>query len=391
MATFLLTWDGSDAGYDPVKYAADVAVTSAGSEATGRWSMRALHAAHSAGDTVFLLRQGSQAGIVARGRLTDGLLFSAPRWDDPSREATYAYITWERVVAPADRLLAKELRETPGHSFERVQNSGHQVHPPADAALAAQWQAHVEALKPSAGPEGSLPNWTWDETVLAYEAYLSDYADPLRYPDAAHPAVRRLSTLLRQLPLHPHAVRADPRFRNPNGVARKIQNLMWEATGHTAGSANSSSMDVRVVAELTDPGLVKRIAAAIGDASSQIGDAPVLAVDGDGDGAVEGAILEYRHRRRERDRKIVQRKKDQLLRAGKPLACEACGMDVAGHYDLAAGSAVECHHLLPLASGERTTRLSDLALVCPTCHRALHSQARWPSVQALREHLQQVP
>ena len=39
------------------------------------------------------------------------------------------------------------------------------------------------------------------------------------------------------------------------------------------------------------------------------------------------------------------------------------------------------------AGGERTTRLEDLALVCPTCHRALHSRSRWSSVQELHKHL----
>jgi len=105
-----------------------------------------------------------------------------------------------------------------------------------------------------------LPAWTWDETVLAYDLYLRDYAQPLRYPDGTHPAVRDLSRTLRTLTLHPQEVRADPRFRNPNSIARKVQNLMWQATGEAAGSANGSAMDVRVVAELQDVETVHRLA-----------------------------------------------------------------------------------------------------------------------------------
>ena len=388
MTTFLLTWDGSDSGYDPRKYAADVAATSAGQEAPGRWSVRAgLQVGHAAGDQVFLLRQGrDQPGLLASGRLTDGVVFEQPRWNDPTRIAAYAYVTWEHVVALPDRLPANDVANIPGHDWGN-QRTGHQVHPPADEELATLWQSHLGSLQKAGGPEGAPPAWTWDETVLAYDLYLRKYAEPLRYPDAAHPLVRNLSTLLRQLPLHPHRLRADPRFRNPAGVARKIQNLMWEATGHTAGSEHTSAMDRRVVSELPNPEEVQRIAAAIGDASSQIGDAPVITLDDEPGGAVEGAILEHTHRRRERDRKIVQRKKDQLAKAGLPLLCEACGVDVAGRYDLAAGAVVECHHLLPLAGGERTTRLEDLALVCPTCHRALHSRSRWGSVQELHKHL----
>ena len=387
MTTFLLTWDGSDTGYAPAKYVADVAATRADLAAHGRWNMRTLNVGHAPGDEVFLLRQGDQAGVVAHGHLTDGVLFQAPRWDDPARQADYAYLTWDRVLPVKDRLPLQDLTSIPGHTWERIQNSGNQVHPPADAALAEQWKAHLAAQPTPSGAETALPDWTWDETVLAYSLYLQQYASPRRHPDASHQQVRSLSTLLRQLPLHPQPIRADPRFRNPSGVARKVQNLMWEATGHTAGSAHSSATDQRVVARLTDPNEVHRIAAAIADASSQLEDALVLASDDEEDGAVEGALLEYRHRRRERDRKLVRRKKAQALRTGQPLACEACEGDVASTYDLAAGSLVECHHLLPLASGQRTTRLEDLALVCPTCHRALHSGSRWASLPELRQHL----
>ncbi len=199
--------------------------------------------------------------------------------------------------------------------------------------------------------------------------------------------MQALSDLLRGLPLHPLAAREQERFRNPNGVARKMQNLMWEATGHQSGSPNGSAMDARVVAELPDPAEVARIAQAIKEAAAELPATAAVADDSDDPSEVEGAILEHRHNRRERDRSLVRRKKEQLLKAGRPLVCEACGVDVAWAYDLHSGSVVECHHTRPLADGVRETKLSDLALVCPNCHRALHSRSRWHSVAELREHL----
>ena len=58
-----------------------------------------------------------------------------------------------------------------------------------------------------------LPNWTLEETLLAWELYLAEYADPLRYPDGAHEAVKRLSQQLRNLTIHPASVRSSERFR----------------------------------------------------------------------------------------------------------------------------------------------------------------------------------
>lgn len=142
--------------------------------------------------------------------------------------------------------------------------------------------------------------------------------------------VRNLSTLLRQLPLHPHPLRADPRFRNPAGVARKVQNLMWEATGHTAGSPHTSAMDRHVIDELAYKAEVQRIAPAIGDASERALDRSVGSPSAVVTGASPRRRLEYSHRRRERDRKMVQRKKDaRWCEPARPLVCEVCG-DVAG-------------------------------------------------------------
>lgn len=228
----------------------------------------------------------------------------------------------------------------------------------------------------------SLPDWTWDETVLAYELYLRDYAPGGRYADDAHLPVQALSAELRALPLHPAAVRALPRFRNPVGVARKVQNLMHAATGK--GAENNSAIDRAVVAHYTDLAVVPRVAAAIRLGASE---APAQAADDEDHGSEEGGLLYRWHAARERDRRLVAKKKQQALASGQPLTCEVCGLDVSAKYGTDAGTAIECHHRRPLADGQRTTRLADLALVCPTCHRVLHAAKPWASVDDLRSRL----
>ena len=71
------------------------------------------------------------------------------------------------------------------------------------------------------------PHWSSDETVLALELYLQ-HADQV--PGPHDPRVVQLSKTLRQLPIHPAAARKDT-FRNPEGVAFKLQNLRSVATG----------------------------------------------------------------------------------------------------------------------------------------------------------------
>ncbi len=51
------------------------------------------------------------------------------------------------------------------------------------------------------------------------------------------------------------------------------------------------------------------------------------------------------------------------------IVCESCGFSdkVSGMFD--------AHHLHPLAIGERESRIEDLAVLCPTCHRWAHTKA----------------
>jgi 5-methylcytosine-specific restriction protein A len=56
------------------------------------------------------------------------------------------------------------------------------------------------------------------------------------------------------------------------------------------------------------------------------------------------------------------------------LSCEVCGFTTLSEYGPAVRDIIEAHHLMPLSlSGETTTRLEDLALLCPNCHREAHA------------------
>jgi hypothetical protein len=91
------------------------------------------------------------------------------------------------------------------------------------------------------------------------------------------------------------------------------------------------------------------------------------------EGEMRRAFRVHRHRElRARKEKIRS-----VLRTKGKLVCEVpkCGFDFQRRYgDLGAGYA-QVHHLVPLGSAPRqgtSTRLSDLAIVCPNCHAMIH-------------------
>jgi 5-methylcytosine-specific restriction protein A len=102
------------------------------------------------------------------------------------------------------------------------------------------------------------------------------------------------------------------------------------------------------------------------------------------DEAPEGRLLYRRHRTRERDQRLVKRKKDAALKKG-PLACEVCDFIFEEAYGELGKDYIECHHRRPLSeSGTTTTKLADLALLCSNCHRMAHRGNPWPTVEELR-------
>jgi len=109
--------------------------------------------------------------------------------------------------------------------------------------------------------------------------------------------------------------------------------------------------------------------------------------------APEGQLLTRVHRVRERNRKLVERKKKAALDSSGELQCEACTFNFSTVYGERGDGFIECHHTVPLhepKTGTRT-RLTDLALVCSNCHRMLHRRSPWLTMEQLRALLARRP
>ena len=87
----------------------------------------------------------------------------------------------------------------------------------------------------------------------------------------------------------------------------------------------------------------------------------------DADCTHEGGVRLVEHLMRERDANL---RASKLAQTPDP-SCEICAIRLAAHYGVNAPG-YEIHHRLPIAHGPRVSRLEDLAILCPTCHRAIH-------------------
>ena len=104
--------------------------------------------------------------------------------------------------------------------------------------------------------------------------------------------------------------------------------------------------------------------------------------------AIEGEPRMFFHLRRERDPGLAKAKREAAKGADGLIRCEACGACAQERYPGIQGDICEIHHRRPLSDAVTAvaTTLSDLAVLCANCHRAIHRTNPLMSVEAFREH-----
>ena len=223
--------------------------------------------------------------------------------------------------------------------------------------------------------------WLRDELILALNLYRRSGQKP------SLSELDELSDTLRSMPIE-SGLAADPSFRGRDSVYLKLANFtsldpMSARKGMTRGGAG----DRRVWEEFAgDPVRLERVDVTIRAHLGKVVAADVQLEEDDLAEAPEGKILTRAHRVRERNHRLVAKKKAQSVADEGKLDCATCGFDFATTYGEHGEGFIECHHTVPLSSldpGART-RLSDLALVCSNCHRMIHRRAPWLSLAELR-------
>lgn len=232
------------------------------------------------------------------------------------------------------------------------------------------------------------PPWTRDELILALALYMTN---PGHQPGKTSKEIADLSALLNRLSGQLAGGRRDD-FRNPAGVYMKLMNFRRFDPAYISegrvGLTRGNRLEEEVWAEFaTDLPRLRSVAAAITRAVAlgevEAGpDAPVEMME-----AVEGRVLTKLHAVRERDRKLVERRKARAMRDEGKLACVACGFDFEAAYGPRGRGFIECHHVRPVESlsreGQKVSE-ADLELVCSNCHRMIHAQRPWLSIQEVK-------
>ena len=100
----------------------------------------------------------------------------------------------------------------------------------------------------------------------------------------------------------------------------------------------------------------------------------------------EGKEVYRLHKIRERDIDVVRLAKKIGLKRDPLLRCQVCGFSFVKVYGRLGEGFIEAHHVVPLSelSEETKTKIEDIALVCPNCHKMLHRYRPWLSTMELK-------
>lgn len=236
---------------------------------------------------------------------------------------------------------------------------------------------------------GRNPDWTRDELILALDLYMRNPRSP---PGKSSKEVSALSETLNRLGER-LGLLVNGKYRNINGVYMKLMNFRRfdpEAVASGRSGLRRGNSDEEAVWQefASDLARLKATADAITSALANSADWSIELppIDDAFTEAPEGRLLTRIHLVRERNRKLVERKKAAaLVRMGR-LFCEVCDFDFEARYGDRGRGFIEAHHTKPVHTlGEGAmTNIGDLALVCANCHRMIHAVRPWLTLIELR-------
>lgn len=232
-------------------------------------------------------------------------------------------------------------------------------------------------------PPQRSPKWSRDEVILVCDMVAQN---DWKYMADTDPRAIEMSALLQTLPIHPAEVRSD-NFRNPSGVARKTADIVTHRPDYQGSPTKGGAIDKVVLNEfLADPPGMHALAVALRKAieDDTLAGQLEVALDDEDHEASEGRLLQRKHFVRERNPKLRRAKIAQFLKKNNRVCCEACSFDFEAVYGPRGQGYIEVHHTRPLHdSGQTTTNLNDLVLLCANCHRIIHCKSPWLTFKEL--------
>ena len=231
--------------------------------------------------------------------------------------------------------------------------------------------------------------WADEENILAMEFYmLFDGLNSKTVPSLGSIEIQNLADDMHNI-IQSLNLRKNKNFRDVGSLRMKLQNFQWIDTQGEEGLSNPGARAKEIWEQYkNDWEGLKKIADSIRQQAKNKIDESTTNYDGTViEEYTEGnSVTIYQHKRRERSRKLVIDKKKKFMEMHGKLFCEACNFNFGEVYGERGNGFIECHHIKPVSQMKENekTNLDDLALVCANCHRMIHTEQPWLTMNELK-------
>lgn len=92
------------------------------------------------------------------------------------------------------------------------------------------------------------------------------------------------------------------------------------------------------------------------------------------------------HKSKERNKDLVRKAKELYFKKDNNLSCQNCGFSFFNEYGEIGKGFIEAHHIVPISEliEETNTKIEDLAMLCSNCHRMVHRERPWLTIELLK-------
>jgi len=92
------------------------------------------------------------------------------------------------------------------------------------------------------------------------------------------------------------------------------------------------------------------------------------------------------HKSKERNKVLFRKAKELYFKKDNNLSCQICGFSFFDKYGEIGKGFIEAHHTFPISElkEETNTEIEDLAMLCSNCHRMVHRQRPWLTIELLK-------
>ena len=171
---YVVTWNPAQWPWDDDDYAEVVRRTTLGKLFSGRWSSGNRKSIHP-GDRLFLVRQGSERGLIGSGVATSESYYDA-HWDKSrDTDALYVNCQFDTLIDADDRLPVEQLLQTDlGVPWNNLYASGVRVPDKSVKRLERLWQQHLVRIGRSVSDDMFTPLADQESSSEAWDAGAND-------------------------------------------------------------------------------------------------------------------------------------------------------------------------------------------------------------------------